>query len=542
MSIHLLVAFVGCVAAVAGTVMLALRLYRTPRIVLAAWALAVLGLAVALGAQALGAHGTFGPGTFRAMGLGAQVLAPLALCLGLAEVVGRTLAARFAARLTLPALALIAFVVLGTDPLSGVTFTSAWPPPSVYYQIIPNKLLEFGLGPVTAVIALIAIGLTVARTRRNAAWRPAAGPVYAAGMAALALALPAMSALLSSYAGLTIGFGTLFVLLCLAAVALTWLAGLRISRVEVAPLHEGAADPGAEEDGWDQQDWDQQESWGARYDETGGFQSPVLSDGEGVYRGNGLYRPDPGYDERGSYPDQYGPDQYGPDQYGPDQYGHDEAEPDHRYSRGEFGGEQVPRYAGQFGDTDYPRQAYADDSGYADPVPPAAAGGSWLPGRGGDRSAGEGAFPPPGTQAREQLFGQIAIYTLIEGRVDEFDQLTEQVVSQVRSQEPDTLVYIVHAVPSAPMQRILYEVYRDRAAYERHKLQPYIGQFEAARDPLVLATNVIELGLQQATVSPFPSIEDLFGEPGYDTSGFERPDYSDYGRPAGASDAPGTAR
>ena len=132
MSIHLLVAFVGCVAAVAGTVMLALRLCRTPRIVLAAWALAALGLAVALGAQALGAHGTFGPGTFRAMGLGAQVLAPLALCLGLAEVVGRTLAARFAARLTLPAVALIAFVVLGTDPLSGVTFTSAWPPPSVY--------------------------------------------------------------------------------------------------------------------------------------------------------------------------------------------------------------------------------------------------------------------------------------------------------------------------------------------------------------------------------------------------------------------------
>ena len=53
----------------------------------------------------------------------------------------------------------------------------------------------------------------------------------------------------------------------------------------------------------------------------------------------------------------------------------------------------------------------------------------------------------------------------------------------VRAQEPDTLAYIVHAVPSAPMQRILYEVYRDRAAYEEHRQQPYISQFEEDRRP-----------------------------------------------------------
>ncbi len=41
----------------------------------------------------------------------------------------------------------------------------------------------------------------------------------------------------------------------------------------------------------------------------------------------------------------------------------------------------------------------------------------------------------------------------------------------------------------------------------------------------MLATNVIELGLQQAKVLPFPSVADLFGEPAYDTSGFERPDF-----------------
>src|SRR5580692_6359339 len=80
--------------------------------------------------------------------------------------------------------------------------------------------------------------------------------------------------------------------------------------------------------------------------------------------------------------------------------------------------------------------------------------------------------------------------------------------------------------------RILYEVYRDRDAYEWHRQQPYVTRFEADRRPYVLATNVIELGLQQAKVSPFPSVSELFGEPGYDTSGFQRPDYlRDYGKP-----------
>ena len=117
-------------------------------------------------------------------------------------------------------------------------------------------------------------------------------------------------------------------------------------------------------------------------------------------------------------------------------------------------------------------------------------------------------------EAWSRLFGQIAIYTLQEDRVDAFDGLTEGVVELVRAREPDTLVYIVHAVPSAPTQRILYEVYRDREAYEAHKRQPYIAKFEMDRRPYVLATNVIELGLQRAKVSPIPAPPDLPGRPG----------------------------
>jgi quinol monooxygenase YgiN len=123
------------------------------------------------------------------------------------------------------------------------------------------------------------------------------------------------------------------------------------------------------------------------------------------------------------------------------------------------------------------------------------------------------------------LFGQITIYTLLEDRIDDFDLLTERVVEQVRADEPGTLVYIVHAVPTAPMQRILYEVYQDRTAYEEHLAQPYMTRYVAERRSMVLASNAIELGLQQAKVSPLASydaISDMLSESGIDLTGVTR--------------------
>ncbi len=561
MSIHLVLAFLGCMVAAAGTVVLAIRLRRAAGIAVADWALAALGLTVSLGAQALGAHRAFGPGTFRATELGAQVVAPLALCAGLAEVVGRTLAARFAARLLLPALGLIAVVILGTDPLTGAAFSATPPAPSVYYQIIPNYLLKYGLGPVTAVVALTAIGLTLLRIRRNPGWRRAAAPVWAAGIAALALALPAMSALLTSATGRALPFGSLFVLLCLLAAGLTWFAGVRLARVDLRPLHDGAPATADGEFGADEAGgWTGQNHWAARYDEPGDSPAGELTEDRGVYRGNGLYRPAPGYQQgRDGYSE--AGDGYGEagDGYGQDAHGYGDA--GRRYGAGRNG------YADGTDGADSPNDYDTAGADTAVAGAPVAGDGDYRrgydsapgPGRGSLRVADDPAGWRPGTGSghgfsggataadipvRERLFGQIAIYTLHEGQVDRFDQLTEHVAAQVRSGEPDTLVYIVHAVPSAPMQRILYEVYRDRDAHERHKQQPYVSRFDADSAALVLATNVIELGLQQATVSPFPSIADLFGEPGYDTSGFARPDYgADYGtRPASPGDAPRSVR
>ena len=53
-------------------------------------------------------------------------------------------------------------------------------------------------------------------------------------------------------------------------------------------------------------------------------------------------------------------------------------------------------------------------------------------------------------------------------------------------------MHVIHLVPDAPMQRIFYEVYRDRAAFDSHENQPYAMRFVADRRSCVLATNVIE--------------------------------------------------
>jgi quinol monooxygenase YgiN len=140
-----------------------------------------------------------------------------------------------------------------------------------------------------------------------------------------------------------------------------------------------------------------------------------------------------------------------------------------------------------------------------------APGPDWprgAPGASGRGPAGPGPseFAP---QAKADLpaappYGRILIFTLLEDRVADFDRLAEQTAEEVRTREPDTLVYVIHLVPNAPMQRIFYEIYRDRAALDSHENQPYMKRFVADRRACVLATNVIELRLKYAKVAPLP--------------------------------------
>src|ERR1700689_1202727 len=168
-SISLILAGLGALVAAVGAGILLARCFRAPRADLIAWSVALLGLLVSLGAQTLGYLGGFDAAMFRAMAMGGLVVAPLAVVLGLSEVAGKGLAARFCARVYLPALAIVALVVLFLDELPGVAFSKAWPNPHVYYQAPPNYVLYI-TGAVTVLIAVIAVIVVLVRAGRPA-WR-----------------------------------------------------------------------------------------------------------------------------------------------------------------------------------------------------------------------------------------------------------------------------------------------------------------------------------------------------------------------------------
>jgi quinol monooxygenase YgiN len=171
---------------------------------------------------------------------------------------------------------------------------------------------------------------------------------------------------------------------------------------------------------------------------------------------------------------------------------------------------------------------------------------------------GSAAGSPAAAAARP--YGRILIFTLLDDRVSDFDRLAEETAEYVRTGEPDTLVYVIHLVPNAPLQRIFYEIYRDRAAFDSHESQPYMQRFEAERRTCVLATNVIELRLKYAKVAPLPGPPlpgapqrarplppsrpqrpdpQRSGQPGHDQPRYGQPGYGQPGHDQPGHDQPG---
>jgi quinol monooxygenase YgiN len=76
-----------------------------------------------------------------------------------------------------------------------------------------------------------------------------------------------------------------------------------------------------------------------------------------------------------------------------------------------------------------------------------------------------------------------------------FDAMVAEMVDQIRQQEPGTLVYAVHTVEGKPLERIFYELYRDRAAFDSHEDQPHTRRFLAEREQYLAAKEVDFLSL-----------------------------------------------
>jgi quinol monooxygenase YgiN len=95
------------------------------------------------------------------------------------------------------------------------------------------------------------------------------------------------------------------------------------------------------------------------------------------------------------------------------------------------------------------------------------------------------------------MFGLSVRFTCRDtASAETFDDLVAETVPQISQHEPGTLVYAVHAVDGKPLERIFYELYRDRAAFDAHERQPHTRRFLAAREQFLASVEVDFLTLQ----------------------------------------------
>jgi quinol monooxygenase YgiN len=95
------------------------------------------------------------------------------------------------------------------------------------------------------------------------------------------------------------------------------------------------------------------------------------------------------------------------------------------------------------------------------------------------------------------MFGLCVRFTCKnEASAEAYDRLVAETVEAIKAGEPGTLVYATHLVEGQPLQRIFYELYRDRAAFEAHEASPATRRYLAERDQYLASTEVDWLTLQ----------------------------------------------
>jgi quinol monooxygenase YgiN len=95
------------------------------------------------------------------------------------------------------------------------------------------------------------------------------------------------------------------------------------------------------------------------------------------------------------------------------------------------------------------------------------------------------------------MFGLCVRFTCKDGTsAKAYDRLVAETVEAIKASEPGTLIYASHLVDGEPLQRICYELYRDRAAYEAHEAAPHTRRYQAEREQYLAGTEVDRLTLQ----------------------------------------------
>ena len=83
-----------------------------------------------------------------------------------------------------------------------------------------------------------------------------------------------------------------------------------------------------------------------------------------------------------------------------------------------------------------------------------------------------------------------------EASAEAYDRLVAETVEAIKANEPGTVVYASHLVDGQPLQRIFYELYSDRAAFEAHEAAPHTRRYLEQRDRYLASTEVDWLTLQ----------------------------------------------
>ncbi|MEU1391806.1 MULTISPECIES: antibiotic biosynthesis monooxygenase [unclassified Nonomuraea] len=453
------IALAGALLAAVATGALIRRLRDEPEGWLIAWTVAAGALCLSLAAIGVGSVLGFGPVTFRVYQVTGSLLAPLWLAVGLVQLLSDKVPPRFLAWLFGIALTVVSVAILVFDPLKSTDFGKALPPGSAMWQLIPDKLL-IGVHAIDVLVLLACVVVAALK------WR--GGDEYDTdNLHAVLVIAPSSIALVGA---MRFAVPPLFTTALLAVgAAAIWYTVLR----PLAPYEDDEDDLEAPHD-------EVEPRPGRRVAPepvpvpaaepppmAPPRRSPGLGDLVAEYRAG---------DQQVDYAARMG------------------AAPESGPATGYImNGSPPPRMdTSPRMDAQPPRPEYA------------------MPGTGVVYPGAELFTPPQPQQAggrpSPSIYGLLTVFTIMDGAGDAFDRLAEATVEAVRRGEPDTLVYACHAVKSAPLQRIVYELYRDEVAYRDHQRQPHVERFLNERQAMVLATNVIELNVNAAKVVPLPTV------------------------------------
>ncbi|MFI6601856.1 putative quinol monooxygenase [Nonomuraea sp. NPDC050536] len=456
------IAFAGAILAAIAAGVLIRRLRDEPEGWLIAWSAAAASLCLSLAAIAIGYLMGFGPATFKVFQVAGSLLAPLWLGVGLIQLLANRTPPKFLGWLFGLAVTVVSGVIMVVDPLiKSDGWAKSLPSSSVYWGIIPKNLL-IGVHVIAVLIMLAAVVIAAVR------WR-SGDELDTDNLHATLVIAPSGIALVGAMRFAVPGIFTTALLV--VAAAAVWYAVLR----PLAPYEDD------EEDDIEQP---QHAPAGRR-----ARQEPVPA-------AHHEMAPPPVEPRRPPSPG----------------LGDLVAE----YRAGDQNVDYAARMAPPVPETG-PATGYVMNGRHGtgpQDFPPAPATGAIYPGAELFTPAQQPP-PPPQPQPQQQagtsrpspsIFGLLTVFTLIDGSGEAFDRLADQTVEAVRRGEPDTLVYACHAVKSAPLQRIVYELYRDEVAYHDHQRQPHVERFVNERQAMVLATNIIELNVNAAKVVPLPTV------------------------------------